>query len=384
MRIGVDLAPLNSPLTGVGNYTFYLLEALLRAPDAPAIEGLEGLKWRPVRHDYFAEKRPRIGALLRRAPGFGIARQSHTLRRIYAAVRRNASAARGAKQSISLFHAFAYVPPCELLVPTIPVVYDLSFVRFPELHPPARLRALEELGKHIRSAPMIHTISHFSAKEIADVYGVAASQIAVISPGVKPIFLLPTYDSPAVLARYELTKDQYFLVISTLEPRKNLRTLVSAYSQVPQNLRAVFPLCIVGGEGWNELNLPSEVSALEKEGSLRFLGFVPDSDLRSLYEHARAMMYPSIYEGFGMPIIEALAAGTPVVCSNSTSMPEAGGSAARTVAPLDVDGWTKELLRATDVSSSEQKTMRLAHAAQFTWERAARQTIELYAKVLAG
>jgi glycosyltransferase involved in cell wall biosynthesis len=383
VRVGVDLTPLKAPLTGVGNYTFHLLEALLREPGAPAFEGFRGLSWRSMQPDYFERNRSDLGvrSRLQQAHGFRWLRQNEALRQIYNVVRRQAFATRAGQKSISLFHAFAYLPPANLTVPIIPVIYDLSFVRFPEMHPPARVRALHTLGRHIQLAPAIHTISRFSAREIEEVYGIERSRITVIYPGVKPIFATTASNSADILASYELSARHYFLVVSTLEPRKNLRTLVSAYLQIPQSMRAHFPLCVVGAEGWHKLDLPKGYNKLKAEGSLRFLGFVPDIHLRSLYDHARAMMYPSTYEGFGMPIIEALASGTPVVCSNTTSMPEAAGAVSRTVSPLDVEAWTEEFRRAADDPSTEQTKMRQAHASQFTWELAARQTIELYAKV---
>src|SRR4029079_5600777 len=137
---------------------------------------------------YFHGNKSEPDSLLKKAGGLRWVRQNETLRTIYGAFRRKAFETSAAAKSLSLFHAFAYVPPGQLRIPTIPVVYDLSFVRFPDMHPRARLRSLDSLGEHIQSAPAIHTISRFSAQEIVDVFGVEPSRIAVIYPGVKPIF----------------------------------------------------------------------------------------------------------------------------------------------------------------------------------------------------
>jgi glycosyltransferase involved in cell wall biosynthesis len=384
MRIGVDLSSLKFPLTGVGNYTYYLLEALLRNPRAPTIEGFQGLSWRSIKPQYFerSHSKDRPVSTLKDAVGLGWLREHERARQLYTSFRRKVFEASAGAKSIMLFHAFSFVPPGHLAVPTIPVVYDLSFVRHPDLHPRARVRALQAIEMHLQSAPVIHTISRFSANEITNIYGIEPSRIAIIYPGVKPIFTRPSLNSSAVLARYKLTAGEYFLVVSTLEPRKNLRTLVSAYLKISPALRGQFPLCVVGAAGWNDMDLPDGYENLERAGSLRFLGFVPDAELKALYENARVMLYPSSYEGFGMPIIEALASGTPVACSNTTSLPEAGGTVSRSVAPFDVDAWAEELRHAADQSLSQHKQARQAHALQFTWDRAAEQALDLYAKVL--
>ena len=289
----------------------------------------------------------------------------------------------GAKD-LSLFHAFAYVAPGNPHVPVIPVVYDLSFVRFPQAHPPARLQSLRVLPKQLQAAPVVHTISHYSAREITDVFGISPSRIAVIYPGVNPSFAgAPSESSSEALVRYGLKSGQFFMVVSTLEPRKNLRSLIAAYSRLSRADRNRLPLCVVGASGWGSLDLTTDMQVLEREGSLRFLGFVSNQHLQTLYTNTRAMFYPSVYEGFGMPIIEALACGARVICSDAASMPEAGGAVARLVAPLDIDGWFREIQLAAAVADcdTQEKNRRKLHAQQFTWAKAAAQTLELYRRV---
>jgi alpha-1,3-rhamnosyl/mannosyltransferase len=387
LRVGVDLAPLRPPLTGVGNYERHLLAALLSGPDAPQVHGFSELSWTKLEKDNTSWVSPmpeseRIGDIR----SWAIQQARRVLRTemgrgAYSLLRHSAFELSCDAQKLSLFHAFAYVAPGNPRVPIIPVVYDLSFVRFPEAHPPARIQSLRALPKQLQAAPVVHTISHFSAREIADVFGIPLSRIAVIYPGVNHFFTgRPPEISDTALAHYKVTANEYFMTVSTLEPRKNLRSLIIAYSRLPRTKREQLPLCIVGADGWGSLDLPSSSQALERDGSLRFLGFVPNEHLRTLYTNTRAMFYPSVYEGFGMPIIEALACGARVICSDATAMPEASGDVARQVAPLDSDGWLREFELSAEIvdCGSQEINRRKRHAQKFTWTRAAEQVLELY------
>ena len=283
-----------------------------------------------------------------------------------------------------LFHAFNYCPPGPTKIPVIPIVYDLSVLRYPETHPAARVRGMEQLARYIAAAPIVHTISEFTASEITDVFGVGRSRIIVTYPGVAPIFRFQRDASQKILGYFGLISGGYALTVATLEPRKNLRTLVAAFSHLPADLRLKMPLCVVGGHGWGHIALPAESRQLQLDGSLRFLGYASDTQLRDLYAGARIMLYPSLYEGFGMPVIEAMACGAPVAASATSSLPEAVGKMGRLIDPLDVDAWTAELLRAAiDMNYRDDHTSaaRRAYALSFTWRRAAKETIQMYRKI---
>ena len=360
MRIGVDLLPLRRPLTGIGNYELNLLAALLGRQDAPNIYGFVNLKWTEIDTHYIDEfrlmsERERTGdSWSWAAQSIRLFRHSEIARRVYSWICRRAFERSCEAKDLSLFHAFGYVAPGNPRVPVIPVVYDLSFVRFPETHIPARLQSLRALPKQLETALVVHTISHYSAHEIADIFGISLSRIAVIYPGVNSIFVNgPPENSNKVLAQYGLKRGGFLLVVSTLEPRKNLRSLLIAYSRLARAERERLPLCVVGATGWGSLDLPESSRTLEREGNLRFLGFVSNRHLHALYINTRAMFYPSSYEGFGMPIIEALACGARVICSNAASMPEAGGIVARYVAPFDVDGWFREIQLAAEITDCD-------------------------------
>ena len=388
LRIGVDLVPLRPPLTGVGNYELYLLAALLSRSDAPQVHGFARRTWREVDAHYLDEiqlERPE-GTWPGYARPLWLIKRSGIAREVFSWVRRHAFERSSDAKNLSLFHAFAYMAPGKLSAPTIPVVYDLSFVRFPETHPPARLQRLRRLDTQLQAAPVVHTISCFSAREIADIFGISLSRIAVIYPGVLPSLAKISSENPSeALAKYKLEPGRFLLVVSTLEPRKNLRSLVIAYSRLSRADRNRLPLCVVGAAGWGSLDLPKSSQALKREGSLRFLGFVSNQHLRIFYTNTRAMFYPSIYEGFGMPIVDALACGARVICSDAAAMPEAGGNVVRRVAPLDIDGWFREVQLAAENADCdiEERNRRQLHAQQFTWERAAAQTMQLYQRATA-
>jgi alpha-1,3-rhamnosyl/mannosyltransferase len=274
-------------------------------------------------------------------------------------------------RSIALFHAFNYIPPVRLAVPTLPVVYDLSFIRYPAMHPQARVRWLSRLPNVIERAPLVHTISEFSKREIVEVFGVPQSRIIVAYPAAasiyRPLGIGPTI---ADLQKLDLLPNRYLLAVGTLEPRKNLKTLVAAYSKLSAADRSRCPLVIVGGKGWGTTDLPPATASLVREGSIRFLGYVSDPLLRSLYEGTRLMLFPSIYEGFGMPVVEAMACGAPIAHSGKTSMDEITGGLGLRIEALDVDAWTEHMRDAissdTDLRN-ERRQSRINRAKTFSW-----------------
>jgi alpha-1,3-rhamnosyl/mannosyltransferase len=204
----------------------------------------------------------------------------------------------------------------------------------------------------------------------------------VIYPGIARVFLEPIPRTGRLLSRLDLHEQSFFLVVSTLEPRKNLRTVIAAFAGLASEQRQRMPLVIVGAAGWGGLDLPREWETLKREGALRFLGYLPNDELAQLYASARRFLYPSFYEGFGMPITEALACGARVICSQAASMPEAGGAVAEMVHPLDVNIWRERMSAAFDeVSTPANASLRSDHLRKFTWEAAAEQTLAMYGEL---
>jgi alpha-1,3-rhamnosyl/mannosyltransferase len=390
-------------MTGVGNYCFHLLKALLEADRELRLSGFTGLKWQELdsldldRIERFQGKRlPAMGSIAERSSQrlwrvknalltrFG---RIEVVRSSYRHLRAARFTASRPPIPLDLFHAFKYVPAGELAVPTLPVVYDLSFVRYPQAHPRLRLRDLERLPALIVRAPLVHTISEFSKSEIVTVFGTSPDKIFIAPPAASGIFQpLGNEATRTDIAKFDLSLHGYLLAVGTLEPRKNLRTLISAYAQLTPMERARAPLVVVGKTGWGDLDLPRATEALKSSGALRFLGAVSDVQLRSLYEGAIALVFPSVYEGFGMPAVEALACGTQVAHSLNTSMDEITGSVATLRAlATDVIAWYKILqeLIGNRRRVFDERDLRIAQARRFDWQRSAETVRDAYARIVA-
>ena len=392
LRVGVDARPLCAPYTGVSNYTLNLLRALLVHQPSIDFYGYHSYRWNLLDEAFLhhrsaagAEARPAgvspVAAGLQSLKGLPLIRGAARL------MQGMAYSVRPGGRGLALFHAFQYVAPRQSTLPTIPVVYDLSFLRHPAWHPVSRLLALLPLAEQCRDAPVVHTISAFSAAEIQSLLGVDRRRIHIIPPGVGSAFLADRPPQPTTLAAFDLRADGFFLAVGTLEPRKNLRTLIQAYARLPLSLRRRWPLCVAGPAGWGDMDLPPEAAGLVELGMLRFLGYLAIDDLRDLYGAARLVLYPSLYEGFGMPVIEAMACGAPVLCSDAAAIPEAGGSLATYVSPLDVDAWTQALMQVVDSSASKDRDLRerrRAHALGFRWSLGAERAVGLYQAALEG
>ncbi|MGV6397857.1 glycosyltransferase family 4 protein [Pseudomonas caspiana] len=291
------------------------------------------------------------------------------------------------RKNIELFHATDHHIPRISGVPTVATVMDV----IPMLHPEwikNDLRSLKSwlFNTAVRKADHVITISEHSKKDMIEYLGMAPESISVTPLGVDPIYFrrIEENQRTAVLAKHGI-RPGFFLFVGTLQPRKNLPRILMAFQQLSPELRKQHPLIVVGRDGWNNEELLPQLKALEARGEGRWLSYLPQSEVMALLQSAQALLFPSLYEGFGLPVIEAFAAQCPVIASNSTSLPEVTGDAAWPVDPYDVDSISAAML---DLLSDPQQRaakieLGLARAHHYTWQECARQTIDVYRKVLA-
>lgn len=255
---------------------------------------------------------------------------------------------------------------------TLLTVHDLSFVRDPESASPGLRGYLATVvPRSVRRADHIITVSHATKADLVELYRTPESKITVLYEGVDPIFK-PT-PNPAIRAKYGLGSAPYILSISTIQPRKNYRRLIQAFAQLP----AEFNLVIAGSKGWLYDDIFVEAEQPAVRGRVRFVGFVPDDDLPGLYSEAAALAYPSLYEGFGLPLLEAMACGTPTLTSNASCLPEVAGGASLLVDPYSIES-IAEGLKQVLAGRDGWIVKGFARAAQFRWDDVAAKLIELY------
>jgi len=283
-----------------------------------------------------------------------------------------------------LYHALAFVSPLILRRPSIVTVYDLSFLHYPQVLSGSRrlyLRLFTALS--CRRARRVIAISHSSAHDLTASLGIPAKKIDVAAPGYdaqvyKP---LPREQVEVFRQRHNLP-ERFWLFLGTLEPRKNLVTLIEAYAALPPSER--LPLILAGGKGWLYEDIFSSVERYNLVKDIRFPGYIPVEDLPLWYNSAEVFIYPSIFEGFGLPVLEAMACGRPVIISEATSLPEVAGEAGMHIPPHDVTAWTAALRRAfSDVAwRAETSQQGLLEAGRYRWDATARVTIDSYRKAL--
>jgi glycosyltransferase involved in cell wall biosynthesis len=281
----------------------------------------------------------------------------------------------------SVFHAPNYfIPPH--LGPAVATIHDLSHIWYPSFHPEARVSLLRRaLPKSLDRANFLITDSLHVKDEIIEYFNWPADRIAAISLGVDSKYAPRENQLLEIdLERFGLTPGRYVLFVGTVEPRKNIDTVLSAYERIPLGVRREFPLVVAGSTGWNSESTHRRLGKFAAEGWVKYLDFCPQSLLPSLYAGARLFVYPSIYEGFGLPPLEALASGVPVLCSNASSLPEVVGESARLLEPMDIDAWVHGI--SAGLSDNEwyraAKVVGPEHAKQFTWEKCVAKTVKAY------
>jgi alpha-1,3-rhamnosyl/mannosyltransferase len=287
---------------------------------------------------------------------------------------------------IDLYHEPNYITlPSD--VPTVVTLHDLSVLLHPEWHPADRVAHFERhFQDTLRRSSHVITVSDFTRREVIEELGVPAERVTRVYNGIRPnLAPMPRPEVEAALRRLELP-EQYLLHVGTIEPRKNLMTLLRAYCGLPPALRERCPLLLVGGWGWNVQELRDYWQAEARFRGVLHLGYVEDEDLAAIYNGARALFCPSLYEGFGLPPVEMLACGGAVVCSTAAALVETAGARAHLVEPEDGDGWRAALRRAAeDDDWCEGLRVGAVEAARpFTWERCAAETWAVYRQVHGG
>ena len=297
------------------------------------------------------------------------------------------------KRYLDAFSARLFVPPLDALALVRPdlmlfpnyiasplvwtrrsivVVYDLSFVYHPEYADPANARFLRRVVKRaVQSADHVVTISQHSRQQILECYGVAGEKVSVIYPGVdRTRFRAVPDDESSEVARKLGIEGDYVLFTGTLEPRKNILGLLRAYRLLPADLRDAYALVVAGGKGWLDQEITAALAELAHDGARVIQpGYVDDEDLPALFSGATAFAFPSFYEGFGIPPLEAMACGTPVVTADNSSLPEVVGDAAELVDPHDPESIAAGLER---VLGDPQRRQALSaagrdRASRFDW-----------------
>jgi glycosyltransferase involved in cell wall biosynthesis len=285
-----------------------------------------------------------------------------------------------------LFHATEH-----LLMPlhrarTVLTVHDLIYRLFPAYHRHLNYWFLNmAMPLFVRRADALITPSESSKRDLVREYDVPPEKVTVVYEAASPRFQpVPDAQVEATRARYGLP-EHYILALGTIEPRKNLYRLVDALSLLRKTVPELC-LVIVGGTGWLYQDFFQNLEKLEDPKAVLMAGYVPDADLPSLITGAAAMVLASLYEGFGLPILEAMACGTPVVCSNTSSMPELGGTAAQYFDPQDVHDMVKAIsaVLADSDLRQEMRQRGLAQAALFSRERAAQETMAVYDRLLTN
>ncbi len=283
-----------------------------------------------------------------------------------------------------LLHGLVNVLPLAARVPGVVTVHDLAFVRAPETMPRVRRTYLTALCRaSVARAARVVAVSRQTADDLLRFFGVPAARVAVVPNGVDARFGPASAEESTAFRRARGLPDRFLLYLGTLEPRKNLERLLTAYARwradAPASQRDV-KLLLAGGKGWYYTQIFAQVRALGLESAVLFPGFLPAAELPAWYAAALAFVYPSRFEGFGLPVLEAMACGTPVLTSTTPSLLEVAADAALTVPPDDEAALADalRLLVEQDALRAELSRRGRARAARYSWRRTAQETLAVY------
>jgi glycosyltransferase involved in cell wall biosynthesis len=381
MRIAIDYTPAAHQRAGIGRYTRGLVQALTRLDAADQytllVLGQAGAHFTPTRlpanfNLRFVPISDRWATVLWYRLNLPVPVDLFTGR-------------------ADLFHGPSFTLPPSFM-PSLLTVHDLSFLRYPQGAHPALLAWLTKaVPRSLRRARHVLADSENTRADLIELMNVSTGQITVIGAGVEERFR-PVTDPETlahIRARYRLP-DRFVLSVGTLEPRKNLTGLIAAFNHLATTMEAPstadLHLVMAGGKGWLYADIFAAAEASPIRERIHFVGYVADEDLPALYSLATLFAFPSHYEGFGIPVLEAMACGTPVVCADNSSLPEIAGDAALLVEASDTDALADAMQRLLVDISLREKLIQRGHeqAKKFTWEKAARRLLGVYEETARG
>lgn len=399
MNIIFSIEAIHPPLAGIGRYAWELASRLPQCEGIDSVRYLSDGRWKALPDPEFVPRNSATDAAskLGHAPsiasrvGQSIGKIPHSLRhrigqiplaaRLYGKIMPYMVSKRLGKISDGVFHGPNFFVP-KTHLPSVVTFHDLSIYRYPQWHPKARIeRMLAAMPEAVERAQIILAVSASARRDILAQFQIPPERVHVALSGVDGSYHQRSDDALLpVLSRFGLVANTYSFFVSTIEPRKNLLNLLAAYRGLPLAMRQQWPLVLAGGGGWQSDDIHEDIQRASREGWLKYLGFVEQRDLPALYAGARLFTYPSWYEGFGLPIAEAMASGVPVLTSNCSSMPEVAGGAAMLVEPADVPAIRLGLMQALEDETWRAQAIQagLRRAAELSWDDCMEKTVLAY------
>lgn len=373
VKIILSVYPIGNPLTGIGRYTWELANGLRKARVVSELKYFRLGRWVRNLDELLVEN---TGSALRKALTGSVIATS-----IYEKFSPLLLQSR-----LTGYGDYIYHSPNFMLPPfpgrTIATFHDLSIFRFPEYHKNAQVKLMEkEIQKALNQSDRLIAISEFTKNEITALFAYPEHRIAVVPNGVSQDFYPRTDEKlNAKLNAYNLKAGRYFLSVATIEPRKNIDSILDAYELLPKSMRFEFPLVICGASGWKSETTMDRISSMTGTGSVRYLGYIKEEDKPFLYAGATSVIFVPFYEGFGLPVLEAMASGVPVIASDIPPLNEVSGKSSFYVDPLDSEHLSRVMSELTyaDENRLERIALGLNRAREFSWKSTVEKTVLQY------
>ncbi|RVU75431.1 glycosyltransferase family 4 protein [Pantoea dispersa] len=378
MKVILSVEPIKYPLTGIGRYTYELAKALEKLNEIEDFLYFDGTK--------IAQNIPNENSSLTLSHGIkNILKNNSAAIKIYQALSPKIKRRILSRYSDYIYHGPNFFLP-EHTAKKVCTFHDLSPFKYPDFFEPKRCKyTQQEILKGLARSDYIITVSEYIKKDLSEYFDYPSDKIkTTYLAASEKFFPRDELQTLPVLNKYNLKYQGYSLFIGTIEPRKNLVSLIDAYESMPSALRVSYPLVISGFKGWRNEQILLRIEKAQREGWLIYLGYIPGADIPLLYSAAKVFCFPSNYEGFGLPVLEALQSGIPVVCSNNSSLPEVAGENSLFHEAEDVEGIRNQLEIALCSDEHRRHAIErgIIHARRFSWEKCAQQTMDVYKELI--